>query len=152
MLLYGFTSPVRSPSKSWAGYASGWVEGCFHRSVRIYASVTYLERGWSTELSFAPAALVQPLSMSLPGEVPDAWGLLTRLSTALRSLRHHKHILPLPTCSTVSLLSAGKHCSEPTRLSGDKYGVWECELQQNEQSNSFPMSVEESNFPGKFLQ
>lgn len=99
-------------------------------------------------------AFIRPSSSSADSlnEVPDARGLLTRLSTALRSLRHHKHILPLPTCFTVSLLSAGKHCSEPTRLSGDKYGVWECELQQNEQSNSSPSSVEESNFPGKFLQ
>lgn len=71
---------------------------------------------------------------------------------ALRSLRYNKHILPLPTCSMVSLLSAGRHCSEPPWLSGDKYGVWECELQQNEQLNSSPLRVEESNFPGKLQQ
>lgn len=77
---------------------------------------------------------------------------LPHQALALRSLRRDKHILPLPTCSMVSLPSAGRHCSEPTWLSGDIYGVWECELQQNEQSNSSPLSVEESNFPGKFLQ
>lgn len=99
-------------------------------------------------------AFIRPSSSSAASlnEVPDTRGLHSRLATALRSLRYHKHILPLPTCSTVSLLSAGKHFSEPTRLSGDKYGGWECELQQNEQSNSSPLSVEELNFSEKFLR
>lgn len=57
-------------------------------------------------------------------QCPYAWGLLTRLFTALRSLRHHKHILPLPTCSMVSLLSAGKHWVQAFWRQIWSLGVW----------------------------